>query len=448
MNSTDHASESWLKVDAKMLVLCMLCLSAAAGWLLLTRPVHHIEGDFLQREDVGVVDDWLIEQLDNPIAEQRARAYLSLARIDGVAAIARLVAALDDPAPSVRVQAAFGIGHVFDARGPNGDRRTADAEQALLGVIHDDDRRVVSAAVEALGKIRAAEFAAHITQTAAPIVVTMTALIRMGATDQASFIAEYLESDDQDSRWAAALALAELDIERGATTQARLIKLLRDPNEFVRAAALRAAAQEPSSQQLLTAIAFSADHQDSKVRYETERALRLLSGEEVSMLPSSEPRLSPRVPLQPPEPLFEPHEYQPIVRTLGITLRMETSIGAFDIDLDYENAPLTAEHFRREAEAGALDGAQFSASVPNGYAAAGANLGVVRSEINAQPFLRGSLGALRAGDLSSPGEFFLCLTALPLADSRYTNFGRLTSGDKALDQITGETVIHSIRQVH
>ncbi len=447
MDLSTHAADLWLKLDAKILVVCMLLLSAAAGWLLLTRPVHHIEGDFLQREDVGVVDEWLLEQLSNPIAEQRARANLSLARIEGLAAIDRLIAALSDEAPSVRSQAAFGIGHVLDARGPNGGRRVPEAEQALGSILHDDERRVASNAVEALGKIQASDLAEQITQTAAPIVVTMTALIRMGASEQSDFIAQYLESDDQDSRWAAALAVSELDFERSPLISERLVKLLRDPNEFVRAAALRAVASETPSRALMEAVAASEQHRDPKVRYEAERALAALSGVAVRTLPSGEPRLRAQADASAPQSLFKRDEYQAIVRTLGVALVVESSAGNFEIELDYENAPLTAEYFRRNVVAGALDRTRFVTVVGNGYAVAGSRLGSIRSEINSQPFLRGSIGMLRAGDVSFPGEFFLCLTALPLADSRYVNFGRLVSGDKLLDQITDETVIQSIRQI-
>ncbi len=447
MLRSEQTADSRLRIDAKLLVICMAMLAAAAGWLILTRPVHRIAGDFMQREDVGVVDDWLLNQLQNPIAEQRARAYLALARIEGPAALDRLVAALGDSAPSVRAQAAFGIGHVLDVRGPHGGRSFPAAEQGLAGVLHDDDRRVAAYAVEALGKIQAAETASQITQTAAPIVVTMTALIRMGAADRSDFIAEYLESDDQDSRWAAALAVAELNLEWSPPIGGRLLKLLRDPNEFVRAAALRAAAAGTPTRELLEAVAGNAQHRDSKVRYEAEQALAALSGAATPRLPAGEPRLQARAAARAPQALYARDDYQRIARTLGAALRMETSRGGFDVELDYENAPLTAEYFRRQAEAGALDGARFATVAPNGYIVADARLGSVRSEINSQPFLRGSLGLLRAGAVSSPGEFFFCLTALPLADSRYVNFGRLASGDKLLDGIAAGTIIRSIRQI-
>ena len=69
---------------------------------------------------------------------------------------------------------------------------------------------------------------------------------------------------------------------------------------------------------------------------------------------------------------------------------------------------------------------------------------LIRSELNPKPFLRGSIGLLRHGGTSGSG-FFLCATALPLADGRYVNFGRLVSGDRRLDSITEGATVHSIR---
>jgi cyclophilin family peptidyl-prolyl cis-trans isomerase len=65
----------------------------------------------------------------------------------------------------------------------------------------------------------------------------------------------------------------------------------------------------------------------------------------------------------------------------------------------------------------------------------------MRSEINGQPFLRGSLGMAVERRDSAGSQFFICLSPQPLADGRYTNFGRLLSGDDLLDGITVETRI-------
>ena len=38
-------------------------------------------------------------------------------------------------------------------------------------------------------------------------------------------------------------------------------------------------------------------------------------------------------------------------------------------------------------------------------------------------------------------QFFICLAPQPLWEGRYTNFGRLVSGDDLLDRITTDTRI-------
>ncbi len=113
---TPSRAEGWPRTAGRLLGACMALLAAAAAWLLLTRPVHRVEGDFLQREDQGLADEWLLEQLEHPVAERRARAYLALARVRGPEALDPLIGALADPAPSVRASAAFALGNALDTR--------------------------------------------------------------------------------------------------------------------------------------------------------------------------------------------------------------------------------------------------------------------------------------------------------------------------------------------
>ncbi len=422
----------------------MLLLGAAAAWLVLTRPVHRIEGDFLEREDRQVADEWLFEQLEHPVAELRARALLAFARIRGRSAVDALVLGMGDPAPSVRARAAFAAGNAFDLRS-GGPEPPEEAAAALAGLLGDDERRVATRALEALGKMGWRQAAPQGTRTAAPIVTAMTALMRMGARDQSEFVAEYLDSDDQDSRWAAALAARELDLLSVPLVWERLRPLVTDDNDFVRAAALRAVAGGAPDHAVLAAVRESLEHSDPKVRFEAGRALAAMGGSPAGdSLPAGEPLLAGR-PITPPRgPLLDPNDYQRLAKTLGARLRMSTALGEFGIELDYDQAPLTSEHFRRLAARGALDGALFSAVRPNGYAVVHAGLQPIRSELNPKPFVRGSIGMLRQGQASG-GGFFLCLTGLPLADGRYVNFGRLVSGDKHLDDIAAGTVVRSIR---
>ena len=442
-DATDGPALGWPRTAGRLLATCMVLLAAAASWLILTRPVHRIEGDFLEREDRKLADAWLLEQLQQPIAEQRARAHLALSRILDRGALDRLVRAMADPAPSVRAQAAFATGVVLDVRAGSGAIPHAAAER-LMALLADDERVVVTSAVEALGKMRWAAAAPGVTRTAAPIASAMTALMRMGAAERSDFVAEYLDSDDQDSRWAASLAAAKLQLVRRPLVWERLQKLVTDDNDFVRAAALRAVAGGAADPELLAKIRGNLEHRDPKVRYEAASTLETLAGSaKPSPLVAGEPILEMPSHGGAVGPLMQPGDYQRIAKTLGARLRMRTSLGDFEVELDYEQAPLTSEYIRRLAVQGSLDGIAFTAVRPNGYAVAAADLQTISSELNPRPFLRGSLGLLRRGNASG-GGFFLCLTALPLADGRYVNFGRLVSGDRLLDSITAGTTVHAI----
>ena len=442
----DHEASGWPRLAGRLLFVCMLLLGAAAAWLVLTRPVHRIEGDFLEREDQRVADAWLLEQLEHPVAEIRARAHTALARIQGREALDALVHSTADPAPSVRAAAAFALGNILDIRA----RSAAPPEpaiSALLGLLEDDERLVATRAVAALGKIKRGQAADRITRTAAPIATIMTALMRMEADEQADFVAEYLDSDDQDSRWAAALAAASLRLVRMPRIWERLRPLASDDNDFVRGAALRAVSAGDADPRLLDQIRESVEHPDPKVRYEASRALAALDGSApADPYPAVEPALATRRLPAPDRSLLETGDYQVVAKTLGARLTLLTSIGDFEIELDYDHAPLTSEHFRRLATQGALDASVFAAVRPNGYAIAVARMDPIRSELNPKPFLRGSLGLLRQGQASG-GAFFLCLTALPLADGRYVNFGRLVSGDQLLDKIVAGTAVRAVRPV-
>lgn len=438
--------EGWSRSASRVLFLCMLLLGTATAWLVLTRPVHRVEGDFLEREDRQVEDEWLGEQLRSPIAERRARAALALARIRGRAALDPLVSLFEDPAPSVRAQAAQSVGNLLDAR-LEGGGVPPEVAGPLESLLSDPERLVATRAVEAFGKMEWLPAAPLVTETAAPIVNAMTALVRMGADDQVGFVAEYLDSDDQDSRWAAALAARELGLVQHSVVWDRLEPLATDDNDYVRAAALRAVALGPRERAEELARA-GLEHRDPKVRFEAERALATLAGQPATYeLPPGEPDLlAGRAASGTPRRLLDSEDYQAVARTIGARLLMRTDLGDFEIELDFDQAPLTAARFRFLASRGALDGAEFFAVRPNGYAAVNAGLAPMRSELNATPFLRGSLGLLRQGARSAAG-FFVCLTALPLADGRYVNFGRLVSGDRRLDLLAQGTVIRGIGEM-
>jgi len=671
--------------EAKITLVCMALLALAAGYVLLTRPFHRIEGDFLEREDRRVVDEWLLSQFQATVAEQRARACLSLGRIGDRATLDPLLKALRDDAASVRGAAAFAIGVMEDAAAlaDLGREPRRAAAEALLPLLEDEERAVAAAAVAALGKLGFADLAGRLIETAAPYPTTLTALARLGAIELAPWIAERLKSDDQDNRWAAALALNALDAPSDAGITRSFLNLTKDRDAAVRAEVVAGLGRAAPSQEVLEALARMASDPDPKVRieavgalgtlhvpgtleilvkalgdrnenvaaasvraigklgerraapvleslrfrasivsYQAEEAIAELAGvdgawieglrplpetyrtpagiqavaaalgrsrlaagldllremwkdstpeirsERVAVfralqerpapeldeylseaLESADPELRLAAIELAPEPevglcrswfenaaqqgmtalqlaaldaaarswaaggdqareahvlfltaldardrlvriravkylrrlygedrgdkigsaqtRYQREDYQRIARTVGHRIRMETSAGTMEIALDYRNAALTAENFVELAGKGFFDGQRFAEVVPGRYFKAGLPPGdavgqgsgqakleaaqaagtfggpghTIRSEINGQPFLRGSLGMAVETRDSAGSQFFICLSPQPLADGRYTNFGRLLSGDDLLDGITVETRI-------
>ena len=647
--------------EIKFLAVCMVLLGTAAGWLVLTRPAHRIEGDFLAREDRRAVDDWLVERLDSSIAEHRARACRALGRIGDESTLDLLLKALEDPIPRVRAEAAFAIGEM-DGHGTRAALGRVPREAAaagLMAALGDDERIVAADAVEALGKLRWQPSFPRITHTAAPLPITMTALVRLGTPEAIPWIAARRRSDDQATRWAATQALLDLDAEVGEELTRSFVNLTRDQNPWIRLAAVRGLGRAKLSEAVHKALVSMTGDPDPKVRmralrsiaevkppdalpalveglgdrnenvraaavealgnfgdnkaaplldslcaraspvsYQAEIALAKLGAPSIfsktraalpekyrrpaaieGLLSGAGPRspssmiswaarvweadeafarparptalrvlsranhpdatrylreatgdrdvrvrqvaleLAPSVPvetcrsayddaLQDPSlvtrlsaldcaarggrspaakavlqiALDDPHRlariravkhlrllfnehhderigpahvrydaagYQRIARSTSRLIRIETSVGEIELKLDYANAPLTAQNFIELARDGFFDGQRFVEVVPGSYALAGdpRETGrpepshTIRTEINRQPFLRGSLAMAEDTKDSAAGRFIICLAPQPLWEGRYTNFGRLVSGDALLDRITSETRI-------
>lgn len=465
--------------EVKFLLACMTLLALAAGWLVSTRPGHRIETDFLTREQQRQLDVWLFQQArSNPVAEERARACLSLGRIGGDNAATQLIESLSDPAASVRAFAAFGLGLIGDRDWMEGREARADAAQALGAVLQDEDRRVVTYAVEALGKMRWRRLGRAIANTPAPLAVTLTALVRMDDARFADWMTSATRSDDQDIRWAATVALEELQAPVTEEMTRAYLRLAKDRNDFVRAAVARGLGRLEPQEDVFNFLRLLSKDRDPKVRFEAvhslgkvadaehtealeeavadqnplvraeaQRAIRTLVEDVADSRPPRDPSPS-AAPLAEPPLRFEYDELPGISRTIARRLIMETPLGEFEIALDYENAPLAAERFYQLALSGAYDGAVFGQVRPNGYAQAAPTtpMGPLIPQFNTQPFLRGSMGMVRSGPDADSAEFFIATTPLLFADTRYTNFGRLVSGDAILDRITPGVRITTIRE--
>ena len=129
--------------------------------------------------------------------------------------------------------------------------------------------------------------------------------------------------------------------------------------------------------------------------------------------------------------------------------RINTSRGEITVELDPRNAPRTVANFVKLARRKFYDGLTFHRVVQNFVVQSGCPRGdgwgdpgyMIREEINPIDFQVGTIGMVTSGRDTGGSQFFICLSAQPHLDGRYTAFGRVTEGWKALESIEmGDTI--------
>jgi cyclophilin family peptidyl-prolyl cis-trans isomerase len=132
--------------------------------------------------------------------------------------------------------------------------------------------------------------------------------------------------------------------------------------------------------------------------------------------------------------------------------RVQTSKGTLVIALRGDATPRTVANFAALARRGFYDGQRFHRVVPDFVAQGGDPRGdgwggpgyTIRCEIDAAPYVRGTVGMALAGKDTGGSQFFVTHTAHPHLDGGYTVFGRLESGYEALDALTVGDRIESV----
>ena len=73
--------------------------------------------------------------------------------------------------------------------------------------------------------------------------------------------------------------------------------------------------------------------------------------------------------------------------------------------------------------------------------------GQMATELNNNPFIRGSVGVARGGniEISNDSQFFITKNDAPHLDSLYTNFGQVSRGLEVVDSLAIGDKIISIR---
>ena len=132
-------------------------------------------------------------------------------------------------------------------------------------------------------------------------------------------------------------------------------------------------------------------------------------------------------------------------------VRFETSLGAFDIELFADDAPITVENFLQYVDAGHFTGTVFHRVIP-GFVIQGGGLDkdmqqketrapISNEAKNGRRNLRGALSRARTNDINSAtSQFFVNLVDNAFRDHQpgnygYAVFGRVVAGMEVVDQI-------------
>jgi peptidyl-prolyl cis-trans isomerase B (cyclophilin B) len=133
----------------------------------------------------------------------------------------------------------------------------------------------------------------------------------------------------------------------------------------------------------------------------------------------------------------------------SVAATIKTSKGEITVVLFGDIAPKTVKNFLEKAKAGFYKNLTFhrvedwvvQGGDPQGDGTGG---GLMLTELSQQPFVRGSLGAARAGDIrvSNDSQFFITKTDSPHLNQAYTNFGYVTEGMDVADKLQkGDKII-------
>jgi cyclophilin family peptidyl-prolyl cis-trans isomerase len=128
------------------------------------------------------------------------------------------------------------------------------------------------------------------------------------------------------------------------------------------------------------------------------------------------------------------------------TARMNTTLGAIELELFDDDAPKTVENFRKLASDGFYDGIIFHRVIRDfmiqGGCPEGTGMGgpgyTFEDEFNSHKVVRGALAMANAGPNTNGSQFFIVTTgAAPWLDGKHTVFGQVTAGMDTVDAIEG-----------
>ncbi|MBA2291475.1 MAG: HEAT repeat domain-containing protein [Gemmatimonadales bacterium] len=422
-----------------------------------------------------------------------------------------LVRAFDDEHPGVRI----------NALGAAATWRDSTYTSRALILLRDNDQNVRVAAAGALGEFggrsAAVELDSTLSRRDATWALRRAALLALARLDSARFAAragEWSRSPDWRDRvvaldgWAVlrtddpkpftialadpeprvrAAALGAWRTARGRTDSTVIAagrQRLRDPDSFVRGAAVSVVAGDPAAEDaplLVAAWTLSASDADPDTRLAIVRALAALGRRDPALID----RLGPAFLARPDDELLRAaaetswpqlaarwgpawpvtsrrtlDDYRGVVQgvmlardNVSVTIDVEGR-GSVEIELLGRDAPLTVANFLRLVDQRYFDGNRWHRVVPNFVIQDGDRTGTgsggpgwaIRDEINRQRYDVPMLGMALSGPDTGGSQWFINLSPQPHLDGIYAIFGRVTGSYNGLRRITQGDVIRSIRR--
>lgn len=166
---------------------------------------------------------------------------------------------------------------------------------------------------------------------------------------------------------------------------------------------------------------------------------------DIAQQPTGAPTQAASPSIQPIDILGEETQQIPTASSAAIV----TTKGEIIVELFPEAAPNTVSNFASKAANGYYNNLTFhrvedwvvQGGDPSGNGSGG---GQMPTELNNNPFIRGSVGVARGSNIqiSNDSQFFITKTDAPHLDSQYTNFGQVSRGLDVVDSLEiGDKII-------
>ena len=429
----------------------------------------------------GTIAELLARAAADPNAQVKINALRSLATFRDSSVASEVVPLLDDPLPSVQVQAAMTVGELGGAEAARGLARIATGK-GTFGV-----RR---AALVALARVDSAGFAAASARWRTSADWRERAAAAEGAALAGPGERPWFLSD-RDPRVVAAGLQAWSGVTEGAEPAliAAARALAPHPDAAVRSVAADALARAARPEDLPAMMAaFLRSGRDSF----PDGALAALGAIQAIGRTSAEARARVAREFVPSAPRPEDYvvrrwaeenwpelanrwgraapiatgrsaqDYRDLVRRFIVApdslARPRVIIevdqrGPVEVELLGPDAPMTVANFVRLVQRRFFDGHRFHRVVPNfvvqdgdprgdGFGGPG---GAIRDEINHHRYERQMLGMALSGPDTGSSQWFINLSPQPHLDGTYTVFGKVEAGSSSVARITQGDLIRTIR---